>query len=203
MFGSAFVVTSMQSILLKIKQHTDPDPRMIFTFQAQIRLLEILYNTPHICILNRLATLDTATPLDPLMLMRHSGHFALLFSYLDELRNLPFDEGNYLISYQLAWDVMLRLDFMEHLVDRVVRQKIAMLFWPLLCSILALYHQNVVFAKVWSQPMTTKVLSMCLFIVANVPRPNLIMWLTNQTDSMLLSFLDLLKVHCAYSCYFF
>ena len=194
MFGSAFVVTSMQSILLKIKQHTDPDPRSIFTFKAQIRLLELLYNTPHFLILNRLATLDSATPLDPVMLMRHCGHFALLCASVDELRNSPFDESNYCESFKLAWDVLLRVDSMELSVDADLRHKIAMLFWPLLCSILSLYHQNVNFLQIWSQPMRTKLFTMCLFVIANVPRPNLMKWLENQTDSCLISFIDLLKV---------
>jgi hypothetical protein len=194
MFGSAFVVTSMQSILLKIKQHTDPD-RTIFTFKAQIQLLEILYNTPHFVILNRLATLDLATPLDPFLLMRHCAHFALLCSYVDELQNSKFDESNYLISFQLAWNVLLRLDSMEHLIDQDLRQKVALLFWPLLCCILSLYHQqNVDFTKMWSQRFRIQYFTMCLFIVANVPRSNLMMWLENQTDSCLIAFIDLLKV---------
>jgi hypothetical protein len=193
-FGSAFVVTSMQSILLKIKQHTDPDFRNIFTFKAQIQLLEILYDTPHFLILNRLATLDVATPLDPFLLMHHSAHFALLCSYVDELRNSTFDESNYFISFQLAWNVLLRLDSMEHLVDQDLRQKVALVFWPLLCSVLSLYHQNALFFMMWSQPFRTKLFSMCLFIVANVPRSNLKMWLENQMDFCLLAFIDLLKV---------
>lgn len=194
MFGSAFVVTSMQSILLKIKQHTDPDPRKIFTFKAQIQLLEILYDTPHILILNRLATLDTATPLDSFMLMRHCAHFALLCAHFGELQHTPFDESNYLITFQLAWNILLRLDCMDHLIDRELRQKIAMLFWPLLCSILLQYHLSVAFFESWSQPLKTKFFTMCLFIVANVPRPNLVIWLENQIDSCLISFIELLKV---------
>ena len=194
LFGSAFVVTSIKSILLKIKQHTDPDPRTIFTFKAQIYLLEILYNTPHFLILNRLATLDVATPLDSFLLMCHCAHFALLCSFVSELQNSPFEESNYRISFQLAWDVLLRLDSMEHLVDRFLRQKIALLFWPLLCSMLHLYHQNVDFTTIWTQTFRTKLFTMCLFIVANVPRSNLITWLEHQTDSCLIAFIDLLKV---------
>jgi hypothetical protein len=194
MFGSAFVVSSMQSIFLKIKQHTDSDQRRIFTFKAKIQLLEILYDTPHTLILNRLATLDTATPLDSFMLMRHCAHFALLCAHVDELKHSPFDQSNYLVSFQLAWSVLLRLDSMDHLIDRELRQKVGMLFWPLLCSILLQYHVNVAFFESWSQVMKIKFFTMCLFIVANVPRPSLVMWLENQADSCLISFSDLVKV---------
>jgi hypothetical protein len=194
MFGSAFVVTSMQSILLKIKQHTDPDPRNIFTFTARIELLEIFYDTPHILILNRLATLDTATPLDSFILMRHCAHFALLCAHVDELKQNPFDQSSYLLSFQLAWTILLRLDSMDHLIDRELRQKIAMLFWPLLCSILLQYHLNAAFFESWSQPTKIKFFTMCLFVVTNVPRHNLVMWFENQADSCLISFIDLVKV---------
>ena len=194
MFGSAFVVTSIQSILLKIKQHTDPDPRIIFTYKAQIGLLEILYNTPHILILNRLVTLDMAAASDPVMVLRHCGHFALLCASVNGLQNAEFDERNYRISFQLAWDVLSRLDSNELFLDRDLRQKIAMLFWPLLCSILSLYHQCVDFRKHWSQPFYTKIYVMCLFVIANIPRTSLMLWLQNQTDSAVISFIDLLKV---------
>ena len=213
MFGSAFVVTSMQSILLKIKQHTaaaeaaaavataagrgpvdDPDTRSIFTYKAQIGLLEILYNTPHVVVLNRLATLDMTTALDPVVVLRHCGHFALLCALVDGLKNAEFHQDNYRISFQLAWDVLSRLDSSELYLDRDLRQKIALLFWPLLCSILSLYHKNVVFRKHWPQPFYTKVYVMCLFVIANMPRASLMFWLENQSDSAVISFIDLLKV---------
>ena len=35
---------------------------------------------------------------------------------------------------------------------------------------------------------------MCLFVIANIPRTSLMLWLQNQTDSAVISFIDLLKV---------